>query len=268
MANNRKISELPRARQITENDLIPIVNFGETKNITVKQLVGGDTGWKDIILKTNYPAPLIGENPQYRVIGETVHLRGSLYIPCAPNSNILVDTNFNTCTEQGFLFFNSNNGINLPFEASPGTRFLRSNVLLARRFDFEQNGHRYIIPIVATVLFIINTNGTFQLAGIYDFEDLPDGLDSFGAHPHRIISTKIEAGQPFPDYSHVSVGIGTNHVMSIPPLTINNVQVLAPENIDTTKINHLGGFEIPLDGISYLNDSFYKYETFTKSLYE
>jgi hypothetical protein len=268
MANNRKISELPRARQITENDLIPIVNENVTKNITVKQLVGGDTGWQNIILKSNYPYPTNWAVPQYRVIGETVHLRGSLYIPFASNSKVLVDTNFVSYTEAGSLFFDSNTGYNLPFEAAPSNRFLRSNVLLSRRLEFVQNEETYNIPIVATVLFIINTNGTFQLAGIFDYEDLPTGIDSFGAHPHRIISTNIEVGQPFPDYSNVSVGVGTNHVISIPPLTINNVQVLAPENIDTTKINHLGGFGITLDGISYLNDSFYKYATFTKSLYE
>jgi hypothetical protein len=265
MANNRKISELRRAYQITENDLIPIVNNGETKNISVAQLVGHDTGWQNINVNSNYPYPSGWALPQYRVIGETVHLRGSLYIPYAPTSKVLVDTNFVSYTESGFLFFNSNSGVNLPYEASPSLRFLKSNVILSRKLDFIQNEISYTIPIVATVLFIINTNGTFQLAGIFDYEDLPTVIDSFGAHPHRIISTNIVAGQPFPDYSQVSVGVGTNHVMSIPPLTINNVQVLAPENIDTTKINHLGGFGISLDGISYLNNYFNKY---SKSLYE
>lgn len=265
MANNRKISELRRVTQVTENDLIPIVNDGQTKNITVKQLVGGDTGWQNIILNPNYPYPTNWAIPQYRVIGETVHLRGSLYIPYASNSKVLVDTNYVSYTEAGSLFFNSNSGVNLPFEACPALRFLKSNVLLSRRLDFVQNEQNYNVPIVATVLFLINPTGTFQLAGIFDFEDLPTGIDAFGAHPHRILSTNIQQGQPFPDYSQVSVGVGTNHVMSIPPLTINNVQVVAPENIDTTKINQLGGFGISLDGISYLNNYFNKY---SKSLYE
>lgn len=259
MANNRKISELPRARQITENDLIPIVNENVTKNITLKQLVGGDTGWQNVFVKSNFPYPNGWAVPQYRIIGETVHLRGSLYIPFASNSKVLVDTNYVSYTQAGSLFFDSNTGYNLPIEARPDSRFLRSNVLLSRRLVINQNNEVYNIPIVATILFIINTDGTFQLAGIYDFEDLPDGLDSFGAHPHRIISTNIKKNQPFPDYSHVSVGVGANHVMSIPPLSINNVQVLAPENIDTTKIEHLGGFGIGLDGISFITNSFNKY---------
>lgn len=265
MANNRKISQLRRAEQVTENDLIPIVNNGETKHISVAQLVGQDTGWQNIDVNSNYPYPNNWALPQYRVIGETVHLRGSLYIPNASNSKVEVDTNYVTYTAAGSLFFNSNSGVNLPFEASPALRFLKSNVLLSRRLEFVQNELTYNIPIVATVLFLINQNGTFQIAGIFDFEDLPTGIDSFGAHPHRILSTNIQQGQPFPDYSQVSVGIGTNHVMSLPPLTINNVQVVAPENIDTTKINQLGGFGIPLDGISYLNNYFSKY---SKSLYE
>ena len=37
MANNRKISELPRATHVTENDLIPIVNEEVTKNVSIKQ---------------------------------------------------------------------------------------------------------------------------------------------------------------------------------------------------------------------------------------
>ncbi len=269
MANNRKISELRRVTQVTENDLIPIVNDGQTKNITVKQLVGGDTGWQNIILNPNYPYQSFKFHPQYRVIGETVHLRGRLYIPCAAGSNILVDENFVTTTPAGFLFFNasSNNGVNLPIEACPSDRFLRSNVLLSKRYEISILGNTVDIPVVATILFMINIDGTIQLSGIFDYEDLPNGIDSFGAHPHRILSTNIQQGQPFPDYSQVSVGVGTNHVVSIPPFMVNDNEVVAPEDIDTTKINHLGGFEIPLDGISYLNNYFSKYAV-TRSLYE
>jgi hypothetical protein len=281
--SNRKISELPRAIVVQPSDQLAIVNQGVTKSITVSDLVGNDTGWLNIILKTNYPLPDTSRTPQYRVIGSTVYLRGDLYIPSQGQtnssfntnidvpSNIHVDENFVYATESGALFFktNANNSyVNLPSIAQPDKVLSFPNLLLSRRYyarsAMSNDYVLFAIPIVANVTFEINENGVFNVFAIKDTEDVTTGNAVTGAHPFRLTSTKINAGQPFPNFSHVSVGDANNaQAMKLDTFKKSgDSALLATEDIDTTKSEHLGGFHICLDGITYLNDGSNRWDYF------
>ncbi len=278
--SNKKISQLPRATQVSPSDQLAIVNQGVTKSIQVSDLVGLDTGWLDINLKTNYPCPETTRAPQYRVIGSTVYLRGNLFIPSEIEvfdgievasktpSAIHVDENFVTATNTGAILFSTDEDSNLPPLAQPDRTIVFSNLLISRRYTVRDTlstpFQLFSIPIVATVNFVINTDGELLIAGIQDVEDVPSGNDVVGTHPFRLASTKIDAGQAFPDFSHVSVGDSSNNnAIKLDTFKKSeSIALTATENINTTQIEHLGGFSISLDGITYLNDGTNRWDFF------
>jgi hypothetical protein len=259
---NKRISELTELTIASPTDELAIVNADETKKIQVKNLIPQDTGWIDINLNTGYPVLDYTLRPQYRKIGDMVHLRGTLYI--APlnfdssnlaAANIGVDNTYVSVVGDA-LTFKVGVTENIALTAAPPRTFVVPGILCSRRYEATgSDGTRYWMPISTVLTLIISPTGEIRIASVKDVEDysgLMPGSNSsntvFGAHPYRLLTTNLASGDPFPDFSNASLANATTSALELPPY----LTVTAPENIDTTKPSMLGGFSIKLDGMTYL----------------
>ncbi len=292
--SDKKISELPKLNKAFQNDLLTLEQSGRGKNVTAVQLLGRDTGWRNLSLHRQYDHPNSNEFPQYRKIGKITYLRGKLYIPSSSSSETLenaksVHVNRSVLySNSNYLYFLDKNSDvyyqreywgfdrgtysykNIPYRMQPLTDFYVKNIMISRQYTVKnENDVSYTIPITSLVTLKISAQGIIGIKGVSTDEQggINTGTQAgVYAHPFRIFCTKMGMEETFSNYSQVSVGDNTNDyalklpVFGTPPIT-------AFESMDTAIHTHLGGFSIPLDGICFISEDD-QYYTYTKSLYE
>ncbi len=275
--SDKKISELPKLSKAYQSDLLTLEQNGRGKSVTAVQLLGRDTGWRNIAVPTGYLHTNNSVFPQYRKIGKVTYLRGQLFIPSynldinnSDDASVHVNSNVIHYHDEYLAFTNLSCYRNIPYRMQPLSDFQLKNILISRRYQaIDANNNAYALPITSVVNLTITSNGAFIIKGIASEEWAqlkPGTLPSHYTHPLRMYCTKVNQGQAFSDFSQVSVGDSTNdNALKLP--VFGSLPVTAPEDIDTANHFHLGGFSIPLDGICFISEDD-QYYTYTKSLYE
>lgn len=241
-----------------------------------------DTGWIDLQGFDHLQGSMATEKPQARRIGKVIYFRGWIRLPLSNDGGAtlipwttgtgLESQHFVapytgaggvTLTTAGALQLN-NNGIVVPSAVWNGNlddSYQKRYTIGGRQVKINNDaGHWY----TTVVNIIVLSDRSMWLTCVRDAEELstvggPTGVRGEGSSPLRYLCSYAEVGKSIRDYRSNGAGDSTLHQIEVDvdPADIGSDRYVGnlgnlqhPITIDAGEVSNLGGFSIPIDGLT------------------